>query len=77
MNVVIQICHNIWHLSPKPEPDAGSAFKCLSCCSDSCSNDFRHSWLTEMIPYNPDDAADIFLLQSTHILFLCHAYLFI
>lgn len=33
--------------------------------------------LTEMIPYNPDDGTDISLVQSTHILVLFHAYLFI
>lgn len=30
-----------------------------------------------MIPYNPADGTDVFLFQSTHILVLCHAYLFI
>lgn len=32
--------------------------------------------VSEIVPGNPDDGTDIFLFQFTHILILCHAYLF-
>lgn len=50
MNVMIQICLNVWHLSPKPEADTVSFFQYLSCCSDSSHKDFRHTCSLKWYP---------------------------